>query len=236
MRSYGQYCALAKALDVVGDRWTLLIVRELLIRSCRYSELQNSLAGVATNLLAERLHHLEDAGVVRRDDEGRYLLTAWGERLAEPVYALSRWGSPLMGDMRDDETFRSHWLAAPISVIFGGVDPQRPPLVVEIRAGGPAVTMESADGQVTFHPGPAASPDLVLSGPPDTIVGILSGRLDERAASRLGASILGDLRPLARLRQDDWLTGPEACHVEREPASRRVLADTGPADGRRSGN
>ena len=62
MRSYDQYCALAKALDVVGDRWTLLIVRELLVRPSRYSELQDGLTGIATNLLAERLRQLEGRG------------------------------------------------------------------------------------------------------------------------------------------------------------------------------
>ena len=62
MRSYGQYCALAKALDLVGDRWTLLIVRELLVRPCRYSELQDGLIGVASNLLVERLRQLEERG------------------------------------------------------------------------------------------------------------------------------------------------------------------------------
>ena len=67
MRSYGQFCGLAKALDVIGDRWTLLIVRELLIRgACRYTDLRNGLPGIATNLLAERLRELEEAGVVQR--------------------------------------------------------------------------------------------------------------------------------------------------------------------------
>ena len=59
MRSYGQYCSVAKALDVVGDRWTLLIVRELLLQGpCRYTDLKNGLPGIATNLLADRLHQL----------------------------------------------------------------------------------------------------------------------------------------------------------------------------------
>ena len=67
MRSYGQYCPLAKTLDVVGDRWSLLIVRELMIRGpSRYTDIRNGLPGVATNLLADRLRELEQAGVVRR--------------------------------------------------------------------------------------------------------------------------------------------------------------------------
>src|ERR1700684_3975062 len=69
MRSYGQYCSIAKALDVVGDRWTLLIVRELLIRgACRYTDLKDGLPGIATNLLADRLRELESAALIRRED------------------------------------------------------------------------------------------------------------------------------------------------------------------------
>ena len=69
MRSYGQYCSIAKALDVVGDRWTLLIIRELMIRgACRYTDLKNGLPGIATNLLADRIRELESAGLIRRED------------------------------------------------------------------------------------------------------------------------------------------------------------------------
>ena len=64
MRQYGQFCPLAKTLDVVGDRWTLLIVRELAIRPCRYTDLRDGLPGIATNLLADRLKSLEAAGVI----------------------------------------------------------------------------------------------------------------------------------------------------------------------------
>ena len=119
MRSYGQYCALAKALDVVGDRWTLLVVRELLLRPCRYGELQDGLPGVATNLLAERLRALEEGGVVTRDEDGRYVLTEWGNRLATPVGELIRWATVLMGDKHDSEAFRSRWLELPLQLMFG---------------------------------------------------------------------------------------------------------------------
>ena len=211
MRSYHQYCALAKALDIVGDRWTLLIVRELLIRPCRYGELQDSLPGIASNLLAARLRHLEQTAVVTRTDDGQYLLTRWGEYLAEPVQALVRWGAPLMNVREDDDAFRSQWLAHPIEIMFGGIEASRPRFVAEIRAGGEAVTMESAEGQVHFRAGSAAAPDLVLTGPPDAIVGLLAGRLDRRGAEQQGVSVLGDADTLAALRRPDWLSGPEAC-------------------------
>jgi DNA-binding HxlR family transcriptional regulator len=210
VRTYSEYCSIARALDLVGDRWTLLIVRELLIlRSRRFGELQDGLPGIATNLLTERLRHLEEGGVVARDDSGRYVLTPWGELLAEPVYALARWAVPLMTEMREAESFRSHWLAAPIAFIFGGEDPDRPPLEAEIRADDSPITLKSADGRVTFHPGPASATDLVISGPPDAIIGLLAGRLDHKAAARQGVSVLGDFQPLARSRQADWLSSPQ---------------------------
>ncbi len=230
MRSYGQYCALAKALDIVGDRWTLLIVRELLFRPCRYGDLQDSLPGVATNLLAERLRHLEQTGVVRRDEENRYVLTPWGEHLAEPLHALSRWASPLMNEMSADDSFRSQWLTFPVAFMYGGHDPGRPDFVAEIRVGGSAVTLESAGGDVRLRPGPAGTPDLVVSGPPDAIVALLAGGLDKEGAERSGMSVLGDIEPLARLRAPDWLSGPRSAKSRRRHLA---TASTGPS--RRSG-
>ena len=112
MRSYGQYCALAKALDVIGDRWTLLIVRELLLRDvCRYTDLRNGLPGIATNLLAERLKELESAGVVSREDAPPpiattvFRLTNRGQELERVIYALGAWGLPCSPTRRRPTTF-----------------------------------------------------------------------------------------------------------------------------------
>src|SRR5436190_22444590 len=100
MRSYGQYCAVAKALDVVGDRWTLLIVRELMIGGpSRYTDLQNGLPGIATNLLADRLRDLEKAGIVLRETApppvatSVFSLTARGQALWPVLAELGRWGA-----------------------------------------------------------------------------------------------------------------------------------------------
>src|SRR5271155_4436505 len=103
MRSYGQYCSVAKALDVIGDRWTLLIVREVLAGGpSRYTDLRNGLPGIATNLLAERLRELEHAGIIVREDApppvatALFSLTARGEQLKTVIDELGRWGMPLM--------------------------------------------------------------------------------------------------------------------------------------------
>ena len=206
MRSYDQYCSLARALDIVGDRRTLLVVRELLVRPCRYADLQVGLPGIATNLLAERLRLLEDTGVVSHDAQGRYQLTGWGQRLAVPVRELARWGAPLMQSKAEADAFRGTWFALTAAMMFGGTDPRRPDLAVEIRSGGETVSMRSKGGQVSFRPGPADPPDLVLSGPPDVIIGLLGGRLSAEAAAEQGVTILGDARDLDRLRQPDWLS------------------------------
>ena len=208
MRSYAEYCSVAKALDLVGDRWSLLIVRELLILGGRrFGELQDGLPGIATNLLTERLRHLEEAGVVSRDEAGRYTLTSWGEMLAEPVYALARWGAPLMATMADSESFRSHWLATPIAFIFGGQDPGRPALEAEIRAGDAPVTLKSA-----WRPGDLPAWPRGRPGPGDQWPARCHHRAAGRPLGRDGRCRTGRQRPgrpgpahpAARGRLADW--------------------------------
>jgi DNA-binding HxlR family transcriptional regulator len=200
MKSYGQYCAIARGLDVVGDRWTLLIVRELLAGPRRYGDLQDGLAGIATNLLADRLRHLEQHGVVERDGRGLYKLTKWGQGLEEPIYALARWASPLMDEPVGDDQFRSSWLMPVIANIFDGVDPSRPDTTIEINTGDSPRTVVSNEGRVQLQPGPADSPDLIISEPPEGVMGLLAGRFDKAAASELGVVVHGDVRRLARLK------------------------------------
>src|SRR5690349_2935803 len=108
MRSYGEYCSVAKALDVVGDRWTMLIIRELLIRgACRYTDLKNGLPGIATNLLSERLRELEAAGLVLREEApppvatALFHLTEEGQGLEPVMRALGWWGVRYMTQRAD---------------------------------------------------------------------------------------------------------------------------------------
>jgi DNA-binding HxlR family transcriptional regulator len=208
MRSYDQYCALAKALDVVGDRWTLLIVRELLVRPSRYSDLQDGLTGIATNLLADRLRQLESAGVIGRDTESRYELTDWGRKLGTAVHELVRWGAPLMLAGQGTDAFRARWLELPLDLMFGGIDPERPNIEIELRMGDEVLTLMSTTGSVEVRTGPASSPDIVITGSPELIVGLMSGALDKDVAMSRGVRILGDFADVERLRRDDWLSPP----------------------------
>jgi DNA-binding HxlR family transcriptional regulator len=191
---------LARGLDVIGDRWVLLIVRELLPGPRRYSELLDGLPGIATNLLAERLRAMEENGLVVKGDDDRYALTDRGEGLRDVVYSIGRWAYPLMGEKAPDEAFRSHWIAHPIGALFPGVDESRPDLCVEVRTDGEPMTVRSSGGRVTVEWGPAPAPDVVLAGPPDVIVGLFARRIDAAEAKARGVAITGDPRRLRRLR------------------------------------
>jgi DNA-binding HxlR family transcriptional regulator len=207
MRSYGQYCALAKSLDVVGDRWTLLIVRELALRgSARYTDLRAGLPGIATNLLASRLRDLERSGVVAREDAPPpiattiFKLTPRGEELRPVLDALGRWGVPYMaeGPAPEDE-FRGRWLAWPAEFFLVDREPDAAPIAIVLRVGEEPMVLETADGEVHARPGDAVDPDAVLTGGPHEILGVLSGQLDLAAARARGVSFEGDERALARV-------------------------------------
>jgi DNA-binding HxlR family transcriptional regulator len=200
VRSYHQYCALARGLDVIGDRWVLLLVRELLFGPRRYGELADGLPGIASNLLADRLRALQASGVVAKTTDDRYELTEWGQGLRDVVEAIGRWAAPLMGSMEGDDAFRGHWIAVPVAALFPNVDPHRPELTIEMRCADEPVTVTSTKGRVSVHLGSANAPDLVLTGPPDATVGLLAQHVDPAAAKERGVTVTGDIRKLRRLR------------------------------------
>jgi hypothetical protein len=137
---------------------------------------------------------------VDRDSRGTYQLTKWGLGLAEPVYALPRWAGPLMAEPAGDDQFRSAWLVPAVAGIFEGVDPSRPDTTIEIQTADSPMTIVSTGGRLQVQPGSADCPDLVISGPPEGVIGLLAGALDKAAASELGVLVQGDIRRLARLR------------------------------------
>jgi len=208
MRSYRQYCGLARALDVVGDRWTLLIIRELLIRgSSRYTDLRDGLPGIATNLLADRLNELEQAGLIQRSvasaGAALYELTPRGKELEDVIAALGRWAAPLMGRRSRGDAVRGHWLALPVQLYLADGAPNEPPVTLELRATGDSepVTVEAANGAVRARPGRATLPDLVLAGPPEAIMSVLMGRVEIGAARRAGLQATGEPAVLQRLQR-----------------------------------
>lgn len=206
MKSYGQLCALAKALDVVGERWTLMIVRELLIRgACRYTDLRNGLPGIATNLLADRLKELTDAGLVSREAAPPpiattlFRLTERGRQLQSVVDALGQWGAPLLARATGTEVFRSHWLALPVRLYVRDKSPSARPVRLEVRSGEEPVTIETVgDGSVTARIGSVEAPDARLEGPPQVILGLLVGKIGIAQARKKGLKWEGDRKVLRR--------------------------------------
>lgn len=196
-RSYGQFCAVARALDLVGERWTLLIVRELLPGPMRYSELKTSLAGIATNLLAERLRTLEANEIIERrlDEAGVvYALTPWGTQLREPMEALGRWGVPLLKTGRGDDSFQPRWLTLALSAFLKGVTSTS---LVEfgVETDGFLMVLRIDESGPSAFVRPDAPPKAVLSAPPEVVVGLAAGGLTLNQALSLG-TFRGDKRVL----------------------------------------
>jgi len=205
MRSYGEYCSIAKALDVVGDRWTLLIVRELLIRGgCRYTDLRDGLPGIATNLLSDRLRELESAGLVWREEAPPpvattlFHLTETGADLTPVLDAFHRWGIRYMIDPPTGDAFRSHWFAFSVRSLHDN-DPDGPQVSIELRAASSPAVIEVADGHVSMRVGTAKAPDLVVTGEPRLILGMFNGLLTPANAAELGLDFSGDAAVLHRI-------------------------------------
>jgi DNA-binding HxlR family transcriptional regulator len=209
MRSYGQYCTIARALDVVGERWTLLIMRELLLQgSCRFTDLKNGLPGIATNLLSGRLKDLEDDGLITRADAPPpvattlYSLTDEGRSLEPVLRALGDWGRHLMAVEHPGDAFQPHWLANAAASFVVDADPQAEPATIQLVAGDRFAFIEVGGGEVRSSVGRAASPLLTLEGPPRLVLGLLAGMIDVEQAIGSGLTLAGNLDVLDRLRRD----------------------------------
>ena len=199
MRSYGQFCALARALDVVGDRWTLLIVRELAAGPCRFRDLSDGLPGIAPNLLADRLRLLTAEAVIAHDDTtATYKLTDRGEGLGGALKALVRWGIPLMARGQGSDQTRAHWLALAISAIFEGAT-LNPPVRVQILTGTGEIEIVAHRRAIETRAGHALSPDATLYGPHELIVATLAGEISLAAAEQAGLTVSGSRLALHRL-------------------------------------
>jgi DNA-binding HxlR family transcriptional regulator len=176
-REYGQYCGVTRALELVGERWALLIVRDLLVGPRRYGELAAGLPRIPSNILAARLKELQEAGILRRAPHSRvivYELTPYGRELEPVVLALGAWGFKAMGDPREEQVitpdsmtmalrtaFQPHVAAAlpttSYAAHFGAAE-------LLIQVDGPALDVRRGDGPVdlAFAAGPGIR--RVISG------------------------------------------------------------------------
>jgi DNA-binding HxlR family transcriptional regulator len=204
-KSYEQYCPVARTLDVVGERWTLLIVRDLMMGPKRYTDLRAGLPGIATDILTARLRTLEEAGFVRRRELPRpapatvYELTKEGLELRHAVFALGRVGMATVGGPEPGEDVRAERIVIGLRPSFHRE--QFPDLAetYELTVDGEPYTVEVADGSIDTRPGTASSPALRLRIDSQTLVRLLTGEVAPADALNGGrAEIDGERRTLRR--------------------------------------
>lgn len=184
MRSYQQFCPAAHALDVVGERWTLLVIRELLFGSKRYTDLQEGLPGIGPNVLAERLRSLESGGLIRKRRLAPpaastvYELTELGLGLRPVLEALFEWGLQLIHSPSDLDTVKaSYWIPAFHSSARTEVLPDDVEDTYEFRVGDEVISVIATKGSIDVHQGATDTPDVVLSTDPRTFVAFGRGEL-----------------------------------------------------------
>lgn len=196
MRSYDQYCALARALDHVGHRWTLLIVRELLLGPKRFTDLQNGLPGIANNLLADRLRHLRADGLVRQRElpppaaSTVYELTDAGRELRDVVDALIRWGGRWMLSGPGEDRFRTEWLTLALDAL-GVATRMNTDTIIQLTVDGETIHLTAVDGHLATQDTTEQPPDLCVTADPPTILGLAAGALPPSRALEQ-ATILPD--------------------------------------------
>jgi DNA-binding HxlR family transcriptional regulator len=183
VRSYNQWCSLAKALDVVGERWSLLVVRELLTGPMRYTDLRDGIPGISTDVLAARLKDLEDDGIVARRTlpppaaSKVYELTDLGVGLGPTVAAMARWGSQLLGPKADGEAFRPHWIVFGLRGMLRADRARDVVLDVDFDLGmaEAPIRVHIDDGRLDHIAEPTTVADLVVHASLLTLTGMSSG-------------------------------------------------------------
>jgi DNA-binding HxlR family transcriptional regulator len=195
-RRYEDPCGIARALDVVGDRWALLVVRELIFGPKRFVQLRHGLRGVSPNVLSQRLRDLEDAGVVRRDvlgppaDVPVYELTAGGLALEPVLLELARWGSrqPLTAP----GALSASALLLALKAVF---DPAGVDATFALRIDGDWFRLTTADGSIAIARGRAGHPAVTFETDAATLRSVAFGREPVAAAERDGRlAVTGDRR------------------------------------------
>ncbi|MEU5996826.1 MULTISPECIES: helix-turn-helix domain-containing protein [unclassified Streptomyces] len=186
-RSYDQYCAAARALDAVGDRWTLLIVRELLVGPRRYTDLHADLPGVSTDVLASRLKDMEREGLTTRrrlpppSAAYVYELTERGRTLLPVLQALATWGAPALQERRPTDAVRAHWFALPLLRALAALGVEG---VLEVRLDEGEFHVSLGGGRESYGDGPApAEPDARMALDAETCVEV------GRGASTVGEGV-----------------------------------------------
>jgi DNA-binding HxlR family transcriptional regulator len=219
-RAYGQFCGLARAVEVVGERWALLIVRDLLVGPRRFTDLRRGLPRIPTNILADRLRELEEAGVVRRRILPRpagavvYELTEYGAELEEVVLGLGRWGARRLGDPRPDEIVTVDSLVMALRTTFQPEAARGLRVGYELRMGPVVLHARIDDGALAAGAGPLPDADLVVEAGP-ALRALMAGELTPaEAIASGGVKLTGDPALLDRF-AELFRIGPTPAAVAR---------------------
>ena len=205
-RSYNQYCGLAYALDVVGERWTLLIVRELFVGPRRYKDLVEGLPDISTNLLAERLKSLEHQGILRRRvlpppaGSTVYELTELGYGLEQSVLELGRWGSQFVPPSPEGATvLHLSSYALTLKTFFRPEEAQGLDETYELHVDNEVLQVRINEGEIQVKQGEGPGADMVLYTDMPSYLGLLSGQIDPDEAISTGLiRVEGDTGALSR--------------------------------------
>jgi DNA-binding HxlR family transcriptional regulator len=193
LRSYGQYCGVAHALDLVGERWALLVLRDLLLGPKRFTDLRRSLPGIGASMLSARLKELEQAGVVTRRRlpppaaSTVYELTDYGRELEDILLALGRWGARSMGPRTGDTALVAEWLAVALVAYFQSAAAAGVTATFELRVADTTFHARVEDCRLEMRHGEAAAPDLVLETDEATLLALFAGLVAPGDAVARGA-------------------------------------------------
>jgi DNA-binding HxlR family transcriptional regulator len=195
-KRYDQYCPVAHALDLVGERWALLVVRELMHGPKRYTDLAEHLPGIGTNILASRLRDLEAAGIVAKRKlpppaaSRVYELTDYGRELKTVMRELALWGARSLGPPTAEDELFPGWLANAVDTVLA---PIAPPGRFEFRVGDEVASL--VDGEVT--PDSVEAPDVVIEADPEGIYYLFVDRSLDRVKVEGNRALLEQLVDVA---------------------------------------
>jgi DNA-binding HxlR family transcriptional regulator/putative sterol carrier protein len=205
---YQQYCALARTLDVAGDRWTLLIVRELAPGPRRFTDLIDGLPGISRKLLTDRLRALERDGIIARQElpppaaRQVYELTDDGRDLAHAMAGLIAWGARRLGEREATESFRARWAAVGMAALADREAAKGVSETYQYLVGDSAFHFIVDDGSISVHDGRAQDPAVTLTTDEKTLADIASAKISASSARATGAlTIAGDPQAAKRLRK-----------------------------------
>jgi DNA-binding HxlR family transcriptional regulator len=204
-KHYDQYCPIAHAVGMLGERWTLLVVRELLHGPKRYTDLAEGLPGIGTNVLAARLRDLENSGVVQKRKlpppaaSTVYELTEYGRGLDEAIYALARWGVRSLGPPGPSDELYPEWGVNAFPALLNPEEARGLTATYVLKIGGDVFTAQFEDGHLCPSVGESDDADLRIEVDMDTFFGLAGGELAPRDAVEQGlATVEGDLDELER--------------------------------------